>query len=79
MKGESRRRAASKTATRVVRAVVVWRHFGVGRWWGRADRWWFEVEAELDDLEVPVAEVAPEELIDGVGGFVEAVVRRGRR
>src|ERR1019366_9170588 len=34
----------------------------------------FEVEAELDDLEVPVAEVAPEELVDGVGGFVETVV-----
>ena len=34
----------------------------------------FEVEAELDDFEVPVAEVAPEELVDGVGGFVEAVV-----
>jgi len=33
-----------------------------------------EVEAELDDFEVPVAEVAPEELVDGAGGFVEAVV-----
>ena len=37
----------------------------------------FEVEAELDDLEVPVAEVAPEELVDGVGGFVEAVFGEG--
>ena len=33
-----------------------------------------EIEAELDYLEVPVAELAPEELVDGVGGFVEAVV-----
>ena len=36
-----------------------------------------KVEAELDDFEVPVAEVAPEELVDGVGGFVEEVVREG--
>ena len=36
-----------------------------------------EVEAELDELEVPVAELAPEELVDGVGGFVEAVVGEG--
>ena len=36
-----------------------------------------EVEAEFDELEVPVAELAPEELVDGVGGFVEAVVGEG--
>ena len=36
-----------------------------------------EVEAEFDEFEVPVAEVAPEELVDGVGGFVEAVVGEG--
>ena len=33
-----------------------------------------EVEAELDDFEVPVAELAPEELVDRAGGFVEAIV-----
>src|SRR6202034_4057410 len=33
-----------------------------------------EGEAELDELEVPVAELAPEELVDGVGGFVETIV-----
>ncbi len=36
-----------------------------------------EVEAELDEFEVPVAELAPEELVDGVGGFVEAVGGEG--
>ena len=36
-----------------------------------------EVEAEFDEFEVPVAELAPEELVDGVGGFVEAVVGEG--
>ena len=30
-------------------------------------------DAQLHQFQVPVAEVAPEELIDGVGGFVEAV------
>ncbi len=33
-----------------------------------------EVEAQLDDLEVPIAEAAPEELIDRVGRFVEPIV-----
>ena len=32
-----------------------------------------EIEAELDDFEIPVAEVAPEELVDEVGGFVESI------
>ena len=36
-----------------------------------------EVETKLDEFEVPVAEFAPEELVDGVGGFVEAVVGEG--
>ncbi len=36
-----------------------------------------EEEAELDEFEVPVAELAPEELVDGGGGFVEAVVGEG--
>ena len=70
MKGESRRRAASKTPTsggegdgsRV--ASCGWVAGFVGD----------EVQAELDELEVPVAELAPEELVDGAGGFVEAIV-----
>ncbi len=33
-----------------------------------------EVEANLDELHVPVAELAPEELVDGTGRFVEAIV-----
>jgi hypothetical protein len=36
-----------------------------------------EVEAELDEFEIPVAELAPEELVDGVGSFVEAVGGKG--
>ena len=63
MKGESRRRAASKTADERVE--------GEG---GDVAVGAVEVEAELDELEVPVAELAPEELVDGAGGFVEAVV-----
>ncbi len=41
----------------------------MGALWSRG-----EVEANLDELEVPVAELAPEELVDGGGGFVEAIV-----
>jgi len=33
-----------------------------------------EVEAKLDEFEIPVAELAPEELVDGVGRFVETIV-----
>src|SRR6185312_6084251 len=32
-----------------------------------------EVHAQLYELEVPVAELAPEELVNGVGGFVETI------
>ena len=42
-----------------------------------AFRRWCEVEAEFDEFEVPVTEFAPEELVDGVGGFVETVVGEG--
>ena len=32
-----------------------------------------EVEPQLHELQVPVAELAPEELVDGVRRFVEAI------
>ncbi len=32
-----------------------------------------EIEAELDDFEVPVAEVTPEELVDEIGRFIESI------
>ncbi len=65
MKGLRRRSALSKTPTSEARVRAV-----VG--FGSAPS--VEVEAEFDEFEVPVAELAPEELVDGVGGFVEAVV-----
>ena len=50
MKGESRRRAASKTPVSEARVMaVVASGFDVGGFVG-------EVEAELDEFEVPVAE-----------------------
>ncbi len=36
-----------------------------------------EIETKFDDLEVPVAELAPEKLVDDVGGFIEAVFGEG--
>ena len=65
MKGLSRRRALSKTPVSEAKVSAV---VGFGR------RAFAEVETQFDEFEVPVAELAPEELIDGVGGFVEAIV-----
>ncbi len=64
MKGESKRKAASNVLSSVVRAALV------------AGRRFAEVEPQLDDLQIPVAEVAPEELVDDVRGFVEAILCR---
>ena len=33
----------------------------------------FEIQPRLDQLQIPVAELAPEEVVDAVGGFVKAV------
>ena len=53
MKGESRRSADSKTESRVVSASAA----GVGRRLA-------EIETQLDDLQIPVAEIAPEEAVE---------------
>ena len=36
-----------------------------------------KIESKLYNFEVPVAELTPEELVDGIGGFVKAVVAQG--
>jgi len=36
-----------------------------------------EVETEFDEFEVPVTKLAPEKLVDGVRGFIEAIVGEG--
>ena len=35
-----------------------------------------EIQPRLDQLQIPVAELAPEEVVDAVGGFVKAVGRQ---
>ena len=69
MKGESRRSAASKTW---MKALSEASGLGVA-----ASSAFDEVQPQLDDLEVPVAELAPEELVDGAGGLVEAIGSEG--
>ena len=36
-----------------------------------------EIEAQLDHLEIPVTEVAPEKAVECVGRFVETILRQG--
>ncbi len=49
-----------------------------GRSCGFGRRAFSEVESEFDEFEVPVAEFSPEELIDSVGGLVEAIFGKCR-
>ena len=39
----------------------------------------FEIQARLDQFQVPVAELSPEEVVDAIRRLVEAIGRRARR
>ena len=66
MNGDSKRSAASNTPTSVVSAAVVCAL--------SADS--LKVQPQLHDFQIPVAEAAPEELVNEVRRIVEAIVLR---
>ena len=64
MNGDSNRSEASNTVTSVVSEAVVRSLSAVLA----------EIETQLHDLQIPVAETSPEELVDRIRRIVEAIV-----
>ena len=36
-----------------------------------------EIQSRLDQFQIPVAELSPEEIVDAIGGFMKTIGRKG--